>query len=279
MADEKALRAQVQTKRDISERQLQRLIREKELDTLLPRRLALLALAAESGISIRNHVNSEDDLAQLRAVRQGAGRSSTGTSPQRAEAQSLTVPRRRKASKAAKTVGPRTTKGKKVFIVHGRNTKMRDELAIFLRTLGLEPLEWNKLLAATGKGTPSLDDVLTAAFREAAAVVVLLTPDDDVVLAREFWKPSDEAYEHATVRQARPNVLFEAGMAVGRNADSTVLVQIGAVKPFSDVGGKHITRLTNLAASRRELATKLSNAGCAVDTDGTDWLTLGDFNL
>jgi len=37
--------------------------------------------------------------------------------------------------------------------------------------------------------------------------------------------------------------------------------------------------MTNDAAKRQELVTKLANAGCNVDPSGTDWLTAGDFDL
>jgi len=35
-------------------------------------------------------------------------------------------------------------------------------------------------------------------------------------------------------------VLFEAGLAMGRHPRKTVFVQVGKVKPFSDVGGRHM---------------------------------------
>ena len=72
-------------------------------------------------------------------------------------------------------------------------------------------------------------------------------------------------------------MLFEAGMAFGRNPQNTVLVQVGPVKEFSDVAGRHIVRLGNDPTSRQALATRLANAGCNVDTSGSKWLTAGDF--
>ena len=77
--------------------------------------------------------------------------------------------------------------------------------------------------------------------------------------------------------QARPNVLFEAGMAMGRNEDRTVLVELGTLRPFSDVAGRHAIRFGDNSQCRQELAKRLETAGCPVNLDGTDWHTAGDF--
>lgn len=66
-------------------------------------------------------------------------------------------------------------------------------------------------------------------------------------------------------------------MALGRDAKRTVLVEIGDVRPFSDVAGRHAIRLTNDSAKRQALATRLKTAGCDVDLRGTDWHSTGDF--
>jgi len=147
----------------------------------------------------------------------------------------------------------------------------------FLRSLGLQPIEWNQAIRMTREPSPYVGTILDVAFREAAAVVVLLTPDDDVRLKTQYRKRRDPAHERRLSGQARPNVLFEAGMAFGRSPENTVLVQVGELKPFSDVAGRHVVHLSNSPSSRQELATKLANAGCNVDTSGTDWLTVGSF--
>jgi predicted nucleotide-binding protein len=166
-----------------------------------------------------------------------------------------------------------------VFVVHGRNEQLRKALFAFLRSVGLNPIEWRQAIKLTGKPSPFVPEILDAAFREAVAVVVLLTPDDDAQLRKEFMKGSDPEYEKRLAGQPRPNVLFEAGLAFGRNPDATVLVQVGDVKPFSDIAGRHVVRLTNATETRQEFVTKLANAGCNVQTDGTDWHTEGDFAL
>lgn len=146
----------------------------------------------------------------------------------------------------------------------------------FLRALGLRPLEWDTAVGLTGKASPYIGEVLDAAFEHAQAVVVLMTPDEVAYLDQRWASgPGDDQANPAP--QARPNVLFEAGMALGRNPDSTLLVEVGSVRPFSDVGGRHAIRLSNDSTSRQSLATRLRNTGLDVDTAGTDWLTVGDF--
>jgi predicted nucleotide-binding protein len=166
-----------------------------------------------------------------------------------------------------------------VFVVYGRNIKARDALYSFLGAIGLRPLEFSQATKETRKGAPYIGEILDQAFAKAAAVVVLLTPDDEARLLPVFQTENDGAHETEYTPQARQNVLFEGGMAFGRHPDRTVLVQIGAVRPFTDVAGRHIVRLDNSPHRRKELADKLSAAGCPVSLDGEHWLTVGDFDL
>jgi hypothetical protein len=66
-------------------------------------------------------------------------------------------------------------------------------------------------------------------------------------------------------------------MAMGRDPDRTVLVQLGDLRPFSDVAGRHILRLDDTSESRQQLADRLTNAGCAVRLTGVRWHHAGDF--
>lgn len=161
-----------------------------------------------------------------------------------------------------------------VFVIHGRNEAARKALFDFLRSIGLNPLEWSQAIAMTGQGSPYIGDVLNAAFGAASAVVVLQTPDDIAHLHESLTYPGDP--ECAPQMQPRPNVLFEAGMAMGRDPDRTVIVELGRIKSFSDIHGRHVVRLDNSTQRRQELATRLRTAGCSVSTDGTDWHTAGD---
>ena len=171
------------------------------------------------------------------------------------------------------------TDRQKVFVVHGRNSAVRDAMFSFLRAIGLKPIEWSEAVLATGRPTPYIGDILDAAFSQAQAVVVLLTPDDEARLRPKFAQGDDPPHERELSGQARPNVLFEAGMAMGRNSERTVLVEIGRLRPFSDIAGRHVVRLDDSTQRRQELAQRLQAAGCEVNLEGTDWHTMGEFKI
>ncbi|MCH1868000.1 TIR domain-containing protein [Nocardioides sp. CFH 31398] len=161
-----------------------------------------------------------------------------------------------------------------MFVIHGRNEPARRGLFAFLRSIGLDPIEWSEAIAMTGKGSPYIGDVLNVAFSAAQAVVVLQTPDDVAHLHESLTYPGDP--ETTPQMQPRPNVLFEAGMALARNEDRTIIVELGQVKSFSDIHGRHVVRLDNSVPKRQELGNRLKTAGCAVRLDGTDWHEDGD---
>jgi hypothetical protein len=77
--------------------------------------------------------------------------------------------------------------------------------------------------------------------------------------------------------QARPNVLFEAGMAMGWNDSRTVLVELGRIRGLSDLAGRHVLRMTETSEKRHELVQRLRTAGLDVDSSGTGWMSAGDF--
>lgn len=72
-------------------------------------------------------------------------------------------------------------------------------------------------------------------------------------------------------------MLFEAGMALGLHRDRTIIVELGTLRGLSDLAGRHVARINNTPQKRNELANRLKNAGCAVETDGPDWYEAGDF--
>jgi predicted nucleotide-binding protein len=167
----------------------------------------------------------------------------------------------------------------KVFVVHGRNRRLRNGVFTFLRSIGLRPIEWTDAVALTGKSAPYVGEILDVAFSAAQAVVVVLSPDDEARLREELRGKEEPDYETKLTPQARPNVLFEAGMAMARNPDRTVLVEFGRLRPFSDVAGRHAIKMDGSTSKRQDLAMRLQKAGCAVELSGTDWHSVGDLDL
>ncbi len=165
----------------------------------------------------------------------------------------------------------------RVFVIHGRNEEMRRALFDFLRAIDLRPIEWSEAVALTGKPSPFVGEILEAAMQYAQAIIVLFTGDDQARLRDEFLWVNDPVYEREATPQSRPNVIFEAGLALGKYPERTILVQVGTLRPFSDIAGRHFIRLKNSSKSRQELAQRLKLAGCEVDLSGTDWHDAGTF--
>ena len=160
---------------------------------------------------------------------------------------------------------------KNVFVVHGRNLQAKSEMFAFLRKLGLNPIEWEEAEAHTGKTAPYLGEVLQAGFRIAQAVIILLTGDDMAYLKSEYLAENDPVYERNPTPQPRPNVLFEAGMAFSTHPKQTILVEIGNLRPFSDVSGRITIKIDDTSTKLEALANSLHRAGCDVQRRD-DWM-------
>jgi predicted nucleotide-binding protein len=248
----------------------------------LPSDVAALVVARDAGIAITRFATAEDWILIRGISPSPAPLSSAAAAP----ATARTAPRnpvrarRRKKKKRRRTrmTASAIVTGDKVWVVYGRDEKRRDAVFTFLRSIGLRPIEWTSALAATKKGSPHVSEVLDAGFSDAVATVVLLTPDDEARLKREFIKKGDPAHEKNLTGQPRQNVLFEAGMAFGRHPDKTILVEVGTLRPISDLVGRHTVRLSNAMTTRQQFVVKLRAVGCPVDDTGTDWHSAGDFS-
>ncbi|WP_375312850.1 TIR domain-containing protein [Bradyrhizobium sp. A5] len=148
----------------------------------------------------------------------------------------------------------------------------------FLRALDLQPLEWDQAIRRARRGAnPFVGDVIDRVMDQAQAVLVLFSPDDLVQLKDHFVEGHEKSKEGKQRGQARPNVIFEAGLAMGRHQEKTVFVQVGEVKDFSDIGGRHMLHFNGSPGSRNALVGRLQMLHCDMDTDGRDWLDVGKF--
>jgi predicted nucleotide-binding protein len=163
---------------------------------------------------------------------------------------------------------------RRVFVVHGRNENIRHAMFSFLRAIGLDPIEWEEAIAMTKEGAPYTGQAIDAAFSKAHAAVILITGDDIACLKQEFILEHDDDTERKPTPQARPNVLFELGLAFGRKPDRTIVVEFGKTRPISDSIGRNVIRFSDTPDFRQKLAGRLRNAGCLLNTDSkSDWLS------
>lgn len=184
----------------------------------------------------------------------------------------VSAPRRLEvaANAAEPTVNPR-----KVMVVYGRDVEANLAMFGFLRSLAVEPIEWEQAVQATKKSSPFTKDAVQAAFAIAQAVVVLLTPDDEVSLHPDLCAAGEG--EETVTAQARPNVYIELGMALASHPDRVVLVEIGRLRSASDIHGMNVVRLDGNPGGLQSLKTRLETAEVVVDSTGTDWLRADRF--
>jgi predicted nucleotide-binding protein len=166
---------------------------------------------------------------------------------------------------------------RQVFIVHGRDGVLTKNFSDLLRAVRLEPLEWETMVEATGSAAPYLGQVVARAPHLAQATLVLLTPDDVVELHSDLYLDNDPPQERARSGQARPNVLFEFGLALMAYPERTVVVEVGQMRPIADLGGLNVIRFDGSGVAIKKMLDRLKQAGCPVDTNGTDWLDTGRF--
>ena len=170
-----------------------------------------------------------------------------------------------------------TVDARKVFVAYGQNERAKEALFTFLRAADLNPLEWEKIVQLTieakGQGSPYIGDILEVGMNVAQAVVILLTGDEVATLLPEFAKSEDDAKPH--IAQPRPNVLYEAGLAMGKYPERTVIVQMGKVREMSDLTGRHAVRIDDTAEKRHALLERLRSIKCAVDTSSGAWIKAG----
>jgi methylase of polypeptide subunit release factors len=143
----------------------------------------------------------------------------------------------------------------------------------------LEPIQWNQAVQFTNVPLPHTDEVVAKGFSNAQAFLVLLMPEDVVYLHKDYQREGDPDYEKHPALQPRPNVLFEAGIAFGIDARRTIFVEIGELRPYTDIQGYNTIKWKDTSSKRQELAERLEAAGCPVDLSGTDWHDFPDLSL
>ncbi len=142
----------------------------------------------------------------------------------------------------------------RVFIVHGHDDTLKEQVARTLGRLGLEPIILHE--------QPNGGKTIIEKFEKHADVgfaVVLLTPDDIGAAKPVSGAPMLTA-------RARQNVIFELGYFAGRlGRDRVVALRKGETELPSDLHGVVWEPVDSGGAWKTKLAGELKNAGYDVD--------------
>ena len=118
----------------------------------------------------------------------------------------------------------------RVFVVHGHDSELKNDVERFLHEIGLEPVVLHR--------QPDEGATIIEKFEKHSDVgfaIVLLTPDEIAYTVDQVPVPEDR---RITEHRARPNVIFEFGYFVGQLGRSRVCcLHKGNVKVPSDLDG------------------------------------------
>ena len=156
---------------------------------------------------------------------------------------------------------------RRIFMVHGHDRQLRDEVREFLRTLGLEPVI---LSEADADARTIVEKFETLAAQAAFAVIVMSA--DDLGAARRQYEQSPEAGVNTLKYRARENVILELGFFYGRLGWENVFVVQGATprawpdfeRP-SDLAGVEFFTVGGERDWKAGLAERLTRAGLRSD--------------
>jgi predicted nucleotide-binding protein len=139
----------------------------------------------------------------------------------------------------------------KIFLVHGRDDAVKNEVALFLRKIGLEDI----ILHERPNGGRHLLTKFTEESEGAVFAVVLMTPDD-------VGGPAGGQIRS----RARQNVVFELGFFIGKLGPGNVAALIkGDIEKPSDFDGIAYIPLNPEGTWKKELARELKHAQVPFD--------------
>lgn len=147
------------------------------------------------------------------------------------------------------------TKSRKVFLVHGRDEGLREQVARVLDRLAFKPI----ILTEHPNQGKTLIEKFEAKALDVGFAVVLLTPDD-------WGRGPEEADFPPEPTRPRLNVILELGYFMGRlsRAHIAALYRPGTELP-SDIHGLAYLEIDAAGAWRYKLAEELRAAGYDVD--------------
>jgi predicted nucleotide-binding protein len=164
-----------------------------------------------------------------------------------AERQSVPLP----AATASETKQSTATSTEAVFIVHGHDQALLQQVARFIEGLGIKPVV---LFEEPGKGQTIIEKLESRS--DVPFAVVLFTPDD-------LGRAAKEKELHPRARQ---NVILELGYFLGKLGRSNVVALYDeSVELPSDYRGVEYVKIDAEGAWKLRLAKELKAAGLSVD--------------
>ena len=127
-----------------------------------PPNVAGIVVARDANINV-SRLASEADWTLIRAVESNRPQSHQSSDAAPIPAAPVGSVRRPKGRAMSK----KKSKGNTVWVVYGRNEKLRKSLFAFLRSVGLAPIEWDSAIAHTKKGSAYIGEILDAGFGKA----------------------------------------------------------------------------------------------------------------
>jgi predicted nucleotide-binding protein len=146
---------------------------------------------------------------------------------------------------------------RKVFVVHGHDDAAKNEVALFLSSIGLQPI----ILHARPHGGRHILTKFQEESEDAGFAVILMTPDDEGMLVGE-----------TSQKRARQNVVFELGFFIGRLGTPNVAALIrGDIERPSDFDGIGYIEFDSRGEWKRLLGREMHHA--QIPFDATKVLT------
>jgi predicted nucleotide-binding protein len=250
-----------------------RVIQQRSLDSHVDSHVASLLVARDNGVNYAPFASAEDRT----EMRHASAPANVPLPTPPVVPATVTRPPGKKLVKTK----VKATKDNSMFVVHGRDAKLNRDMYAFLSSIGIVPMEWDHAIkAAKGGANPIVGDVISQAMERVQGVMILFSPDEEAKIRSKFASQADKRKAlHLKGFQPRPNVIFEAGLALGAHSDKTILVQVGNVREISDIAGKHMVHLSDSFADRKRLADRLeSKLKFKIDLTGTTWQTIGNFD-
>jgi predicted nucleotide-binding protein len=162
------------------------------------------------------------------------------------------------SSKTIKIEDQVSSSKSKVFIVHGHDGALKNDLEVFLRGINLEPIVLHR---QPDEGLTIIEKF--ERYSDVKFAFILLTPDDAAINADELKIPDEKRDWELRARQ---NVLFEFGYFIGKLGRSNVccIYKEGVALP-SDVSGLLYKEVTvSIEEIGFSLIKELKNVGIDV---------------